>query len=100
VVAEIAKKDCGCLTVGVVTKPFAFEGKKRLKQAEKAIENLRKHVDTVIVVSNDKLLQIVPDNTPVTDAFLVADDILRQGVVGISEIILKTGLVNVGKLML
>lgn len=94
VLAEVAR-DCGCLTVGVVTKPFAFEGKKRMKQAEEAIENLRKHVDTLIVVSNDKLLRIVPDNTPVTDAFLVADDILRQGVVGISEIIIKTGLVNV-----
>ena len=66
-----------------------------MKQAEEAIETLRKHVDTLIVVSNDKLLRIVPDNTPVTDAFLVADDILRQGVVGISEIIIKTGLVNV-----
>lgn len=95
VVAQIAKTECGCLTVGVVTKPFAFEGRRRMLQAEAAIEELRKHVDTVIVVSNDKLLRIVPDNTPVTDAFLVADDILRQGVVGISEIILKTGLVNV-----
>jgi cell division protein FtsZ len=95
VLAEIAKIDCGCLTVGVVTKPFAFEGRKRMMQAEAAIEELRKYVDTLIVVSNDKLLRIVPDNTPVTDAFLVADDILRQGVVGISEIILKTGLVNV-----
>ena len=94
VLAETAR-DCGCLTVGVVTKPFAFEGRKRMKQAEEAIETLRKHVDTLIVVSNDKLLRIVPDNTPVTDAFLVADDILRQGVVGISEIIIKTGLVNV-----
>ena len=94
VLAEVAR-DCGCLTVGVVTKPFAFEGRKRMKQAEEAIETLRKHVDTLIVVSNDKLLRIVPDNTPVTDAFLVADDILRQGVVGISEIIIKTGLVNV-----
>lgn len=94
VVAEIAR-DEGCLTVGVVTKPFAFEGKKRMQQAEAAIIELRKHVDTLIVVSNDKLLRIVPENTPVTDAFLVADDILRQGVVGISEIIIKTGLVNV-----
>jgi cell division protein FtsZ len=94
VLAETAR-ECGCLTVGVVTKPFAFEGRKRMKQAEEAIEELRKHVDTLIVVSNDKLLRIVPDNTPVTDAFLVADDILRQGVVGISEIIIKTGLVNV-----
>lgn len=94
VVAEIAR-DEGCLAVGVVTKPFAFEGKKRMQQAEAAIKELRKHVDTLIVVSNDKLLRIVPENTPVTDAFLVADDILRQGVVGISEIIIKTGLVNV-----
>lgn len=94
IVAEIAR-DEGCLTVGVVTKPFAFEGRKRMKQAEAAIVELRKHVDTLIVVSNDKLLRIVPENTPVTDAFLVADDILRQGVVGISEIIIKTGLVNV-----
>lgn len=94
VVAEVAR-DEGCLTVGVVTKPFAFEGKKRMQQAEAAIKELRKHVDTLIVVSNDKLLRIVPENTPVTDAFLVADDILRQGVVGISEIIIKTGLVNV-----
>uniref|UniRef100_A0A7S2S2C0 Plastid division protein FtsZ n=1 Tax=Eucampia antarctica TaxID=49252 RepID=A0A7S2S2C0_9STRA len=95
VAAQIAKEQLGCLTVAVVTKPFAFEGKKRMKQAEAAIEELRKHVDTMIVVSNDKLLKIVPENTPVTDAFLVADDILRQGVVGISEIIVQTGLVNV-----
>lgn len=95
VVAKIAKEECGCLTVGVVTKPFSFEGRRRLAQAEKAIEALREQVDTLIVVSNDKLLKIVPDGTPVTEAFLVADDILRQGVVGISEIILKTGLVNV-----
>lgn len=94
VIAEVAR-DEGCLTVGVVTKPFAFEGKRRMQQAEAAIKELRKHVDTLIVVSNDKLLRIVPENTPVTDAFLVADDILRQGVVGISEIIIKTGLVNV-----
>ena len=94
VVAGLAR-ECGCLTVGVVTKPFSFEGKRRMQQANEAIENLKDCVDTLIVVSNDKLLRIVPNNTPVTDAFLVADDILRQGVVGISEIILKTGLVNV-----
>jgi cell division protein FtsZ len=94
VVAGISKA-CGCLTVGVVTKPFQFEGKRRAAQADAAIEELRKNVDTLIIVSNDKLLRIVPDNTPVQDAFLVADDILRQGVVGISEIILKTGIVNV-----
>lgn len=94
VVAECAKK-AGALTVGVVTKPFAFEGRKRLAQATQAIQNMKDRVDTLIVVSNDKLLQIVPENTPLTDAFLVADDILRQGVVGISEIIVKPGLVNV-----
>jgi cell division protein FtsZ len=95
VLAEIAKSECGCLTIGVVTKPFAFEGRRRMKQAESAIDILRKHVDALIVVSNDKLLQIVPENTPIMDAFLVADDILRQGVIGISDIILRTGLVNV-----
>jgi cell division protein FtsZ len=85
----------GCLTVGVVTKPFAFEGRRRMQQAIDSIENLRERVDTLIVVSNDKLLQIVPDNTPLQDAFSVADDILRQGVVGISEIIVRPGLINV-----
>jgi cell division protein FtsZ len=94
VLAQIAKEN-DCLTVAVVTKPFAFEGRRRMQQAEAAIEALRQHVDTLIVVSNDKLLQIVPEDTPITDAFLVADDVLRQGVIGISEIILKAGLVNV-----
>ncbi|CAM9777000.1 unnamed protein product [Ascophyllum nodosum] len=93
-VAEAAK-DQDCLTVGVVTKPFAFEGRKRMSQANEAIELLREKVDTLIVIANDRLLQIVPDSTPVQDAFLVADDILRQGVVGISEIIIKPGLINV-----
>eukprot|EP00277_Geminigera_cryophila_P027013 CAMPEP_0179464976 /NCGR_PEP_ID=MMETSP0799-20121207/46665_1 /TAXON_ID=46947 /ORGANISM="Geminigera cryophila, Strain CCMP2564" /LENGTH=329 /DNA_ID=CAMNT_0021269043 /DNA_START=282 /DNA_END=1267 /DNA_ORIENTATION=+ len=94
IVAEVAK-EMGCLTVGVVTKPFAFEGRRRMQQANDAITNLRDKVDTLIVVSNDKLLQIVPDNTPLQDAFSVADDILRQGVVGISEIIVRPGLINV-----
>lgn len=94
VVAEVAKS-LGALTVGVVTKPFAFEGRKRMTQANEAIAELQSKVDTLIVVSNDKLLQIVPANTPLTDSFLVADDILRQGVVGISEIIVKPGLINV-----
>jgi cell division protein FtsZ len=85
----------GCLTVGVVTKPFGFEGRRRMQQATDAISNLRERVDTLIIVSNDKLLQIVPDNTPLQDAFSVADDILRQGVVGISEIIVRPGLINV-----
>ncbi|CAM9610666.1 unnamed protein product [Ectocarpus sp. 8 AP-2014] len=104
-VAEAAR-DQGCLTVGVVTKPFAFEGRKRMSQANEGIELLKEKVDTLIVIANDKLLQarwgcrslsksIVPEDTPVQDAFLVADDILRQGVVGISEIIIKPGLVNV-----
>lgn len=94
IVAECAK-EAGALTVGVVTKPFGFEGRKRMQQAREAILQMKDRVDTLIVVSNDKLLQIVPENTPLTDAFLVADDILRQGVVGISEIIVKPGLVNV-----
>lgn len=94
VVAEVAKEE-GCLTVGIVTKPFGFEGKRRMKQALGAIERLRDNVDTVIVVSNDRLLEIIPDDTPMERAFAVADDILRQGVVGISDIIVKPGLINV-----
>eukprot|EP01036_Dinobryon_divergens_P029496 gene29496-38599_t len=94
IVADCAKQ-AGALTVGVVTKPFGFEGRKRMTQAKEAILEMKGCVDTLIVVSNDKLLEIVPENTPLTDAFLVADDILRQGVVGISEIIIKPGLVNV-----
>jgi len=95
VVAGIAKNTCHALTVGVVTKPFGFEGRHRMKQADKAIEELKKHVDTLIVVSNDKLLKIIPEKTTMDDAFLVADDVLRQGVVGISEIIIKVGQINV-----
>eukprot|EP01032_Pedospumella_encystans_P016070 gene16070-18351_t len=94
VVAECAK-EAGALTVGVVTKPFGFEGRKRMQQATEAIMKMKDKVDTLIVVSNDQLLQIVPENTPLTEAFLAADDILRQGVVGISDIIMKPGLVNV-----
>jgi cell division protein FtsZ len=94
VVSEIAK-DSGALTVAIVTKPFAFEGRRRMRQATDAIAKLRLSVDTVIIVSNNKLLEIIPDDTPVTAAFRVADDILRQGVVGISEIIIRPGLINV-----
>jgi cell division protein FtsZ len=94
VVAEVAK-EAGSLTVGIVTKPFAFEGRKRMTQAIGGIKRLSQHVDTVIVVSNDKLLDIIPDDTPINRAFAVADDILRQGVVGISDIIIKPGLINV-----
>mmetsp|Transcript_53808 Transcript_53808/g.64935 ORF Transcript_53808/g.64935 Transcript_53808/m.64935 type:complete len:396 (+) Transcript_53808:227-1414(+) len=94
VVAEIAK-ECGALTVGIVTKPFMFEGTRRMKQAVDAIGRLKKNVDTVIVVSNNKLLEIIPENTPLEASFAVADDILRQGVVGISDIIVRPGLINV-----
>lgn len=93
-VAGIAKRS-GALTVAIVTKPFAFEGRRRMQQAVDAINELKKNVDTVIIVSNNKLLEIIPDDTPVTAAFRVADDILRQGVVGISEIIVRPGLINV-----
>jgi len=94
VVAEVSK-EAGALTIGIVTKPFRFEGKRRMRQAVAAIERLKQHVDTVIVVSNDRLLDIIPEDTPMNRAFAVADDILRQGVVGISEIIVKPGLINV-----
>lgn len=94
VVSEISKES-GALTVAIVTKPFAFEGKRRMRQAVEAIDRLRQNVDTVIVVSNNKLLDIIPENTPLEASFRVADDILRQGVVGISEIIVRPGLINV-----
>lgn len=94
VVAEISK-EAGYLTVGVVTYPFSFEGRKRSSQALEAIEKLRKNVDTLIVIPNDRLLDIVDEHTPLQDAFLLADDVLRQGVQGISDIITIPGLVNV-----
>lgn len=94
VVAEIAR-EAGALTVGVVTKPFGFEGRRRMQQAIESIDVLRDCVDTLIVVSNDRLLEIIPENTPVQRAFAVADDVLRQGVVGISEIIIRPGIINV-----
>jgi len=94
IVAEIAR-EAGALTVAVVTKPFGFEGHRRMQQALEAIENLPSVVDTLIIVSNDRLLQIIPENTPLQRAFSVSDDVLRQGVVGISEIIIRPGLINV-----
>ena len=94
VVAELAKKQ-GCLTVGIVTKPFTFEGQRRMNQALEAIDELQRHVDILIVVSNDKLLEIVPKDTPLQDAFSFADEILRQGITGISDIVVKPGLINV-----
>ena len=94
VVAELAKS-AGCLTVGIVTKPFSFEGQKRMNQALEAIENLQSTVDILVTVSNDKLLEIVPEGMPLNEAFSIADEILRQGIMGISEIIAKPGLINV-----
>jgi cell division protein FtsZ len=93
VVAELAR-EIGALTVGVVTKPFVFEGRKRSQQAELGIENLRERVDTLIVIENDRLLQVVEKKTSVVDAFRMADDILRQGVQGITDLITVPGLVN------
>ena len=94
VVARLAK-DMGILTVGVVTFPFTFEGRRRANQATDGVDTLRKNVDTLIVIPNDRLLDVVGDSTPLQDAFLLADDVLRQGVQGISDIITIPGLVNV-----
>jgi cell division protein FtsZ len=93
VIAEIAR-DIGALTVGVVTRPFTFEGQKRADQAEYGIRNLREKVDTLIVIPNDRLLTVVGKETSIIDAFRMADDILRQGVQGITDLITIPGLVN------
>ena len=93
VLAELAKA-VGALTVGVVTKPFSFEGRKRAEQAERGLEKLRDHVDTLIVIENDRLLQVVEKRTSIVDAFRMADDVLRQGVQGITDLITVPGLVN------
>ncbi len=93
VIAEIAQK-LGPLTVGVVTKPFTFEGKKRKQQAEEGINHLKNKVDTLITIPNDRLLQVVEKKTPILEAFRVADDVLRQGVQGISDLIAVPGLIN------
>jgi cell division protein FtsZ len=94
IVAEVAK-EMGSLTVGVVTRPFTFEGRRRTTQAEEGIAALQSRVDTLIVIPNNKLLSVISEQTPVQEAFRVADDILRQGVQGISDIITIPGLVNV-----
>ncbi|MEB3178991.1 MAG: cell division protein FtsZ [Nostocaceae cyanobacterium] len=94
IVAEVAK-EMGALTVGVVTRPFIFEGRRRTSQAEQGIEALKSRVDTLIIIPNNKLLEVIPEQTPVQDAFRYADDVLRQGVQGISDIITIPGLVNV-----
>jgi cell division protein FtsZ len=93
IVAELAR-ELNALTVGVVTKPFLFEGRRRAQQAELGIVNLRERVDTLIVIENDRLLQVVEKKTSVVDAFRMADDILRQGVQGITDLITVPGLVN------
>lgn len=94
IVAEVAK-EVGALTVGVVTRPFTFEGRRRFGQADEGIAALQSRVDTLIVIPNDKLLSVISEQTPVQEAFRVADDVLRQGVQGISDIITIPGLVNV-----
>lgn len=93
IVAEIAK-DAGVLVVGIATKPFAFEGDKRKRNAEIAIDNLSRQVDTLITIPNDRLLQTIDRRTPLIEAFKVADDVLRQGVQGISDLITIHGLIN------
>jgi cell division protein FtsZ len=93
VIAEVAR-DVGALTIGVVTKPFAFEGAKRRLNAEKASEALRDKVDTLITIPNDRLKDVVQKNTSIIDAFRIVDDVLRQGVQGISDLITVPGLIN------
>lgn len=93
IVAECAR-EIGALTVGVVTKPFTFEGRKRFKQAESGIVNLKTNVDTLITIPNDRLLDVVDKKTSMMDAFRIADDVLRQGVQGISDLIAIPGLIN------
>ena len=93
IIADIGR-EIGALTVGVVTRPFGFEGKLRADQAEQGIQTLRESVDALIVIENDRLLQVVERSTPVTEAFSMVDDILRQGVQGITDLITVPGLIN------
>src|SRR5262249_60739739 len=92
-VASVAR-EVGAVTVGVVRKPFKFEGKKRLLQAERGLEALRECVDTIITIPNERLLTIIDRTTTLTDAFVTADDVLRQAIQGISDLILVPGLIN------
>ncbi len=94
VIAEIAR-DMGILTVAVVTKPFTFEGHRRRTQAEEGLENLKNKVDTLITIPNDKILSLIDKKTPLSEAFTVVDDVLRQGVQGISDLITVHGMINV-----
>ncbi len=93
IVAEIARES-NCLTIAVVTKPFAFEGKQRMKNAEMGINELKQSVDTLVVIPNDRLLQVVSKNTTVLEAFRIADDVLRQGIQGISDLIAMPAMIN------
>ncbi len=93
IVAEVAR-DLGCLTIGVVTKPFMFEGKQRMKNAESGIQDLMQRVDTLVVIPNDRLLQVVTKGTTMVEAFKIADDVLRQGIQGISDLIAVPALIN------
>ena len=93
IIANIAK-ELGALTIAVVTKPFVFEGKRRMDNAEKGIKELKAVVDTLVVIPNDKLLKIVPKGTPIIEAFRTADDVLRQGIQGISDLIVTPSLIN------
>lgn len=94
IVAQISR-EIGALTVGVVTKPFSFEGPRRSRVAEEGIEALREHVDTIIVIPNDRLLDVTEKKATLVEAFRMADDVLRQGVQGISDIITVPGMINV-----
>ena len=94
VIAEIAKNEIGALTVGVVTKPFEFEGTQRMRQAEEGVQRLRDVVDTLIVIPNEKLLALVERRTTILEAFREADNVLRQGVQGITDLITIPGLIN------
>ena len=93
IIANIAK-ELGALTIAVVTKPFVFEGKRRMDNAERGIKELKAVVDTLVVIPNDKLLKIVPKGTPIIEAFRTADDVLRQGIQGISDLIVTPSLIN------
>ena len=93
VVAELAKS-LGALTIGVVTRPFAFEGRRRSVQAEQGIQNLKEKVDTQIVIPNDRLLTVSNEKTSVLNAFKMADEVLLQGVQGITDLITTPGLIN------
>ena len=93
VIAQIAK-ELGILTVGIVTKPFQFENPKRMENAEKGIAELRKYVDTIVIIPNERLLTILPEKTTLVEAFRYADDVLRQGIQGISDLIVFPGMIN------